>query len=383
MSTPRSTTFASATANRQQESNGLINPPSILVSAFGIHTGGGYVLLKALMENLGCALKAVSLDERLGEAGDAFVTSHHFQVLRVRKSFIARILSLFRLAAIAMPGDTLLCFNSLPPLRRICGRVVTYVHAPHFVDAHLGIRYAPLTVLRIMVERQWFRLGIANSDEVWVQTRSMAEALLAQYPHVIVKIVPFVDDELAERLNTSSQTPPPSSGAGEQFSFFYPAEAVGHKNHVNLLKAWAMLEQEGKRPKLMLTLNQDEWQRLVEQVPTLVRTQVHIENLGRIPREAVLERLQHCSALIFPSQAETFGLPMLEARAFDVPILASERVFVRDVCSPAQTFDPDSPRSIAMAVSRFIDGAAPPHSDYCSARQFLARLLTQEHEASR
>ena len=58
-------------------------------------------------------------------------------------------------------------------------------------------------------------------------------------------------------------------------------------------------------------------------------------------------------ALIFPSLRESFGLPLVEATKLKVPILASELDFVYDVCQPAETFDPKSPRSIARAVKRF------------------------------
>ena len=39
---------------------------------------------------------------------------------------------------------------------------------------------------------------------------------------------------------------------------------------------------------------------------------------------------------------ESFGLPLLEASSIDLPIIASESDYVRDVCEPAQTFDPNS-----------------------------------------
>lgn len=59
--------------------------------------------------------------------------------------------------------------------------------------------------------------------------------------------------------------------------------------------------------------------------------------------------------MIFPLLAETFCLPMLEAKAIGLPIIASGRDFVRDVCTPTETFEPTSPRSIAAAVERFMD----------------------------
>ncbi|MGH8848481.1 MAG: glycosyltransferase, partial [Polaromonas sp.] len=56
------------------------------------------------------------------------------------------------------------------------------------------------------------------------------------------------------------------------------------------------------------------------------------------------------------------------------PILASELDYVRDVCSPVQTFDPASPVSIARAVKRFL--AVPePVMQLRTPHEFWQELL--------
>lgn len=333
------------------------------------------MLLNALIQNLGGSLKAAALDERLQRNANLAVAAH-VRLELVRRSFPARFAALRRLAAMTLAEDVLLCFNSLPPLRKPKGWVVIFVQAPHFAGANHGLRYSRMTTLRHWIECHWFRLGIGNCDEIWVQTQTMADALRARYPNAVIRIVPFIDDELATQLSKRSSGVIPPTDDSTKFSFFYPADAVGHKNHVNLLKAWELLRDEGKSPTLLLTLQAKE----LDEVSTMAQRgdgeQRNIVNLGRLPREAVFTQLQSCSALIFPSQAETFGLPMLEARAFNVPVLAAEMDFVRDVCMPSQTFDPNSPRSIAMAVSRFMAGSVGPPYEYSSARQFVDKLLS-------
>ena len=59
-------------------------------------------------------------------------------------------------------------------------------------------------------------------------------------------------------------------------------------------------------------------------------------------------------ALIFPSKIESLGLPLAKAQRFGLPSLAPEVDFVCDVVCPMETFDPDSPVSIARAVRRFL-----------------------------
>jgi glycosyltransferase involved in cell wall biosynthesis len=90
----------------------------------------------------------------------------------------------------------------------------------------------------------------------------------------------------------------------------------------------------------------------------------------------VLERLAGSTGLIFASSLESFGLPLLEARALGVPVLAAERDFVREVCEPQQTFDPASPHSIADAVRRFLAPGFRRELPVLSARD-VARMLAE------
>lgn len=347
---------------------------NIILSAFGIHSGGGLILLEALIKGLKGSLKAASFDIRF--IADVFSISSDVDVDYVRRSFVARILSLFRLSSKVALGDTLLCFNSLPPLIKSKGRVIVFVHAPHFVGAHRGITYTKLTALRLEIERVWFKLGIANCDEIWVQTEVMQDAMRSQYPYAVIKVVPLVDESIIQRLAVLPVVGGRPKADASQFTFFYPADAVGHKNHENLLKAWSLLAQQNRRPILCLTLRPAELKLLEERTQLDPILKISLVNLGWVSRSDVLKKLSQSSALIFPSRAETFGLPMLEARSLGIPVVASERDFVRDVCIPIQTFDPDSPRSIAMAVLRFMDGEASIPTQYYSADRFVKSILS-------
>jgi glycosyltransferase involved in cell wall biosynthesis len=345
----------------------------LLISAFGINMGGGLVLLEALLAGARDSLHAVLLDSRL--KGRAPPLRADVAVEYVRPTMPDRLRALNRFTAMAAPGDVVLCFNGLPPLRKTRARVINFIQAPHFVGAHRGISYSWRPAVRMSLERAWLRWGVGNCDEVWVQTRTMAELFRAQHPSSTVAVVPLVDAELLQLFAN-----PPSRAVDATPSFFYPADAVGHKNHANLLKAWSLLADSNDAPRLYLTLEPEEFAATLAQSGLGRDRLASVTSVGRLSRTQVLERLKSSSALIFPSRAETFGLPLLEAQAVGVPVIASDRDFVRDVCEPRQTFDPESPQSIALAVRRFMDqGAAAASSTappkLVSAAEFARRLL--------
>jgi hypothetical protein len=67
---------------------------------------------------------------------------------------------------------------------------------------------------------------------------------------------------------------------------------------------------------------------------------------------------------------------LIEARQANLPVLASELDFVRDVLDPEQTFDPESSISIARAVKRFM-GVNEQPLPLLDAARFLASVLAK------
>jgi glycosyltransferase involved in cell wall biosynthesis len=346
----------------------------VFLSAFGVHVGGGLVLLRALVDGLGGSLQDALMDQR---TRGSLPLPEAARIAWLPRNPLARCLRLLRQAARMGPEDVLFCFNSMPPLVKPAGRVINYVHAPYIVGDGLSVRYRGVAAVRQALERLWFRAGVRNCDQVWVQTQTMARAMRAAYPGVDVQVVPLLDDELAATVAQAASSGPARTASSDYASrsFFYPADGVSHKNHVTLLQAWAALAQQGLFPKLVLTLNPQEMEAAVRGCGADPALLAAVETVGRVPRAEVLQRMQASSALIFPSRAETFGLPLLEAQSLGVPVLASERDFVRDVCSPAQAFDPASAHSIAAAVRRFVEGARAPDAVYYTAADIVRRLL--------
>ncbi|MBY0579459.1 MAG: glycosyltransferase [Burkholderiales bacterium] len=185
---------------------------------------------------------------------------------------------------------------------------------------------------------------------------------------VPVSVMPFISA-------AHSATIPNTDTTGQKYDFVYVASGEAHKNHRNLLEAWRLLADEGLKPSLALTIDPESYPFLANEISRHKQEYgLNIVNLGHVPAADIPAFYQSSSALIFPSQVESFGLPLIEATQLGLPVLAPELDYVRDVIQPAETFDPNSPVSIARAVRRFLDNAEPIIQLH-SAEEFLAELF--------
>lgn len=77
---------------------------------------------------------------------------------------------------------------------------------------------------------------------------------------------------------------------------------------------------------------------------------------GFVPKGILITLYRFASAFVFPSLAEGFGLPILEAMACGTPVITSSGRPFTDVAGDAAIyFDPYNPHSIASAISSVLD----------------------------
>ena len=135
--------------------------------------------------------------------------------------------------------------------------------------------------------------------------------------------------------------------------FLYVSSDEPHKNHKTLIEAWCLLSKEGIFPKLILTIGKTS--NLYELIVSSINEfKLDIDIKPNLQRNEILDLYNHSTALIYPSLFESYGLPLVEASQYKIPVLASELDYVRDILDPVETFDPKSAKSIARSLKRFL-----------------------------
>lgn len=341
-------------------------PASVLLHAPNIHIGGGLQLLKCLLVTRSDDFSWMQLDRRIK---DEKLLTNKISSHWVTKSFWSRLLAEWRLYRRCAPDDTVLCFHGLPPLLPLRGHVVVFVQNRILFETGSLTCYSFFTRIRLTIERLWTYILRKNCNRYIVQTPSMKNTVQSCLgADVVVSVLPFAP--LVDSFEPKKNATPI-----RKYNFVYVASGEAHKNHSNLLEAWRLLADAYLRPSLALTINPQSFPLLSAKITRYSQEYgIDIVNLGQVPAIEIPNLYQSSSALIFPSTTESLGLPLIEAAQLDLPVLASELDYVRDVIEPAETFDPNSPVSIARAVRRFL-GDAEPTVQIRSAEEFLAEVL--------
>jgi len=327
----------------------------LFIFAPNVRSGGGLVLLKELF--LRQPSKLVSKWFLAKTCGLELQSN----ISLFEAGFFGRLRAELSLYIESSQETIILAFHGSPTLLPVRGRQILYLQNLLLVSNISLAQYSYKTRLRLIIERRLLKRRWGALNLFFVQTESMNSALINfadRYclPKPKVIVLPFVSSHFHATRRKNKEWL-----QGEKQIFFYPSFFYPHKNHLNLLKAWSVFVKSDSSEFLYLTITQSQLEYLISSNNSSDWNVRSVVALGEITHNEVLKILQNSKALVFPSSAESFGLPLLEAKQLNVPILASERDFVRDVCSPTETFDPDSSLSILRALRRFSGYHDPFH----------------------
>lgn len=133
------------------------------------------------------------------------------------------------------------------------------------------------------------------------------------------------------------------------------------KNHVNLVKAYAQLA--APRPPLIIVGQRDfAYASVFAEVSRLglVESVKFLESVGD---EELPVLIRHAAAFVYPTWAEGFGMPVLEAMACAVPVVTSANTSLPEVAGDVAWMSmPDDVNSIAQAMAQALGEADGPRS---------------------
>ena len=184
------------------------------------------------------------------------------------------------------------------------------------------------------IYKKLIRLTLKSNSYIVVQTEWMRYAVAKQFkwnPKKISVIKPNIKNIAIEKISKIDFN-------NNEFHLFYPANSAVYKNHELIINALKYIKDN--KPEIYKniilhftldgTLSNNRNAVLVNLIKDL-RVDEQIKYEGKIPYERVLSFYKSCDLMLFPSYIETFGLPLIEAASFGMPILAAEADYAREV----------------------------------------------------
>ena len=135
----------------------------------------------------------------------------------------------------------------------------------------------------------------------------------------------------------------------------YIANSALHHNHINLIKAYQLLNiDKNNYYKLLLIMSNVDFVNTRRIRDFIVKNllEEHISILQHVSYRILKVYYQNSTAYVFPSLSETFGLTTIEAMASGVPVIVSNCSSMPEINGDAALyFDPYNPRDIAEKIN--------------------------------
>jgi len=339
----------------------------ILIEAAKIIDGGGYGLLKLL------------LDHMVAEDYDFHVILRpevSIDLLPEEKVF-RREVNLFNRGKVfdecvrAVKPDVLLCFGNFPPPSTYKGvKVYTYFHRVGLIEQ---FSYGSSTfVRRLKYSALSFYLKslLKNTNHVVCQSQLVSDSFVQHfgYDKDKMKVYPFYD---GKRIEESALEQKNSDKVRQRF--IYVSNDAPHKNHTRLFDAWRMLCSAGIYPELVLTVPLGSG--LEDTIKELQSAGARITNLGVVPYTEVLQQTGKSEFAIYPSLQESLGLGLVEAAMLKCKVLAADLPYTYEAVEPSISFDPFSAESIYDAVHATTQNSLVPETQL-KMKDSLAELVS-------
>ena len=221
-----------------------------------------------------------------------------------------------------------------------------------FPDIHSGI--LPRTVNRILISN-----AIRRAAAVITPSRATADDIAARFPSAAKRLQPI--PEGADARFSAGRNPGAEAAWQHYFGvrppfLLYLGQWKAYKNLPLLIEAFAQVLAQRPDAQLVLAGHDPRHPEIPAAAARLLPGAVLLP--GRLPDDAIPDLYRSAAAVVMPSLAEGFGLPVLEAMACGVSVVCSDIPVLRELADGVAIFcDPSSPASFAAGMIAALDRA--------------------------
>jgi glycosyltransferase involved in cell wall biosynthesis len=273
------------------------------------------------------------------------------------------------------PGEQLAFFRSIPacdvfwsphynvPLFPLRGkkRLVTIHDGLHF------FMWKEISLLQKIYVKLAMNYGAFASEAV-ITVSEYSRGQILEHVRVKPRRIEVIHNAIEPDFDRGPSEPAP---AGPYV--LYVGNVKPHKNLKNALLGFKPFAQAHPGFRFLIAGKKDVFLINDREIDSIVETmpQGAVEFLGEVSEAQLKGLYRGARAFIYPSLYEGFGIPILEAMAFDIPVMASRGSSIPEVGDDAiEYFDPRDPASIHACMERVLaDGFSPDLAKYSRQRE--------------
>jgi glycosyltransferase involved in cell wall biosynthesis len=304
-----------------------------VISAINFTEGGGYEALKDFIETLIKTLdnnwrivalvhnKALFKRNKKINYIDNFFMSKNSRCVRLFYEWVY-----FKYLSIKLNADVWFSFHDITP-NVTAKRQAVYCHnvLPFYSLNFCEFFFEPALLLFTKFYGLIYRIGIHKNSHIIVQQDWIKKIFQKSYNCRNIIIAhpvnqPFkINRNLAHLPNSKKIT-----------SFIYPAFPRSFKNFEVICSAAEKLNRDGlKNFQIFLTIDGSE-NRYAKYIVSRYGFIPQLKFIGLQNRQDLIKLYKDANCLIFPSKLESWGLPISEAKFFNLPILVANMPYAKE-----------------------------------------------------
>jgi glycosyltransferase involved in cell wall biosynthesis len=209
----------------------------------------------------------------------------------------------------------------------------------------------------------WYRFEIQKALAIIVESESGKREFVDFFgiPQNKIFIVPLFPGGVVDMVVSAEE----QEKTLQEFSlkprqyFYYPAQFWAHKNHYNLIHAFAaLITRENDDVKLVFTGSDKGNKEYIISVIRELKLENRVLVMNFVSNEAVYTLYKHSRALVMPTFLGPTNMPLLEAQCLGTAVICSDFDGHREICGDGAIYvDPADPDQLCNAMQKVSDDA--------------------------
>jgi alpha-1,3-rhamnosyl/mannosyltransferase len=201
--------------------------------------------------------------------------------------------------------------------------------------------------------------ALRRADAIITPSQASAEDIRLHFPKAAARLTPIA--EAAGERFTAVRNPEAETAWQRYLGItppylLYLGQWKAYKNLPLLIEAFAQVVTRQPGIRLVIAGNDPRHSEVRALSTRLPSGSVVLP--GHLPDDAIPDVYRGAAALVLPSRAEGFGLPVLEAMACGVPVVCSDIPVMREIADGVAIFcEAESPDALAAGMIAVLQGA--------------------------